>query len=108
MTFSIPFVHLFVMMLAVVVSIVFWMSVNKAWLNSNKNRIKMAAIGSSFYLLLTFLFLYLYVTIKPFYPGEDTFMRALGISLAMIVTFVAWICCFVITGFAAKTHHKKV
>ena len=103
MRFDIPFLYLFVMMGAVVVSILFWMIVNRSWMDSKKSQLKMAVIGSSFYLLLTLTFLYIYVTIEPFYPGEDMFMRALGLSLAMMVTFVAWISCFVIVGLTTKT-----
>lgn len=98
--FTFPYIHFIVMIFAVVVSILFWMVVNKA---CRENRLKIAAIGSSFYLLLTLIILYFYVNIEPFYPGEDTFMRALGLSLAMMVTFVAWISCFVITGLTNKT-----
>ena len=88
------------MLSAVIISFALRSVVNKAWQGEKKERIIMATIGSSFYLILTAVFLYKYVTIEPYFPGEDTFMRALGLLLAIIVTSVAFISCFVITGFS--------
>jgi hypothetical protein len=62
----------------------------------------MATVGSSFYVISSFLFIYWLVTLKPSYPGEDTFMRAIGLVLGVIVTTVAFISCFVITGYSNK------
>ncbi|RTQ90796.1 hypothetical protein [Lysinibacillus telephonicus] len=100
MAFLIPYVHLIVMAVAVITSLVLWSIINKSWQGKRKDRLKMAAIGSSFYLILTVIFLYKYVTIEPYFPGDDTFMRALGLFLAIMVTFVAFTACFVITGFS--------
>ncbi|CAG9623738.1 hypothetical protein [Sutcliffiella rhizosphaerae] len=100
--FTIPFVHLLVMVLAVCVSIYLWISVNKAWQGTKSNRLKMSIIGSSFYLILTFIFAYLYITLEPTYPGEDIFMAAIGLFFAIIVTLTASITCFIITGFGKK------
>lgn len=102
MYFLIPFVHLFVMFLAVIGSIFLWVSINKYWKGAKKNRLKMGAVGSSFYIFLTFMFVYWFVTLKPSYPGEDIFMRAIGLVFAIIVATVAFITCFVITGFSKK------
>ncbi|QCR31316.1 hypothetical protein [Lysinibacillus sp. SGAir0095] len=98
----IPYVHFIVMIIGIVLSIWFWMEFNIAWIGSKKGRIILASIGSSFYFGLTILFVYMYVGIEPYYPGEDTFMRALGLALASIVTAVACITCFVITGFSNR------
>jgi hypothetical protein len=98
----IPFVHILVMFAAVIGSISLWIIINKAWGGSKGNRLKMGAIGSSFYLILIVIFVYLLVTLKPAFPGDDTFMRALGLEIAIIVTTVAWITCFIITGFSKK------
>jgi hypothetical protein len=102
MYFLIPFVHLFVMLFAVIVSILLWLVLNKSWQGTKSNRLKMSMVGSSFYLFLTFIFVYLYVTLEPSYPGEDTFMRAIGLMFSIIVAIVAFITCFVITGFTKK------
>lgn len=103
MYFLIPFVHLFVMFFAAAISIAFWLFIHKAWEGSKKNRLKMGALGSSFYMLSALLFGYLLATLKPSYPGEDTFMVAVGLVFAIIVTSVAFMGCFVITGFSIKT-----
>lgn len=102
MYFVIPFVHLIVMFFAVIGSILLWVIINKAWQGTKRNGLKMGAIGSSFYIFLTFLFVYWFVTLTPSYPGEDTFMRAIGLVFAIVVTTVAFITCFVITGFSKK------
>lgn len=98
----IPFVHILVMFAAVIGSIILWIFINKAWVGSKGNRLKLGAVGSSFYLILTMIFVYLLVTLKPAFPGDDTFMRALGLEIAILVTTVATITCFIITGFSKK------
>ncbi|ETI68268.1 hypothetical protein [Neobacillus vireti] len=99
----IPFVHLLVMVFAVIGSIFLWIVINKAWQGTERNRLKVGAVGSSFYIFLTIFFSYWFATLKPSYPGEDTFMGAIGLIFAIIVTTVAFISCFVITGFSKKS-----
>jgi hypothetical protein len=100
--FSIPFVHILVMFLAVVSSIFLWTLMNRAWQGTKSDRLKMGAIGSSFYILLTVMLIYWIARLEPSYPGEDTFMGAIVLLFAIIVTTVAFITCFVITGFSKK------
>ncbi|WP_243647164.1 hypothetical protein [Scopulibacillus darangshiensis] len=100
--FLIPFVHLFVMLLAVIGSILIWLLINKAWRGTRSNRLKMGLIGSSFYFFLTIIFIYKLVTLKPAYPGEDTFMAAIGLIFAIVVAAVAFTACFAFTGFSKK------
>lgn len=83
-------------------SIFSWVLINNAWQGTKRNRLKVGAVGSSFYIFLTFIFAYWFVTLKPSYPGEDTFMGAIGLIFAIIVTTVAFITCFVITGFSKR------
>lgn len=94
----IPYIHLLVMILAVLASLSLWIIINKAWTNEKASRLKMATIGSSFYALLTLLFVYKLVTLEPLYPGEDTFMRAFGLLFMIIVTAVAFVSSFVFLG----------
>jgi hypothetical protein len=75
--FSIPFVHLIVMILAVIVSIFSWVLINHAWEGTKSNRLKMGFLGSSFYVLLTFVLAYQLVTLKFSYPNEDACMGEL-------------------------------
>jgi hypothetical protein len=62
----------------------------------------MSGAGSSFYFLLSIVFSYWFFTIEPEYPGEDTFMRAVGLLFAIVVGLVAFITCFVMTGFPRR------
>lgn len=103
MYFLIPYVHLLVMFCAVIGSIFLWVLINKAWQGTKRNRLKIGIVGSSFYIFLTFIFIYWLVTLKPSYPGDDTFMGAIGLVFAIIVTTVAFITCFVITGFQKES-----
>ncbi|HZH62583.1 MAG TPA: hypothetical protein VEY70_24075 [Metabacillus sp.] len=96
----IPYIHLIIMSLAVIASLYVWIVINKAWGGSQKNRLKLGAVGSSFYLLLTMIFVYMIISLEPNYPGEDTFMRFIGLFFAAFVTIVAFFTCFMITGFS--------
>lgn len=100
--FLIPYVYLFVMVLAVIGSIFLWIIINKAWQGTRSNCLKMAAVGSSFYLILSLILIYMLVTLEPSYPGDDTLMRAIGIVMGIVVTTVAFISCFIFTGFSNK------
>lgn len=99
---TIPYIHLLVMILAVMVSIYFWAVMNQTWQGKKSNRLKMGTIGSSFYLFLAIFLGYKLAILEPLFPGEDTFMRALGLVFAIIVTTVAFATCFIMTGFCKK------
>lgn len=98
----VSFVLLLMIIFAIIGSFFLWAIIHKAWQSTNRNRLKMAAIGSSFYVILTFVFIYWSVTLEPSYPGEDTFMRGMGLFLGAFITTVACISCFVFTGFPKK------
>ncbi|MBD3109621.1 hypothetical protein IEO70_14835 [Bacillus sp. AGMB 02131] len=101
-----PFIHLLIMLLAVIASIFLWATINKVWQGTRRNRLKMSAIGSSFYLLFSLVFSYMLVTLEPAYPGEDLFMKGIGLLVAIIVTMVAFVTCFVFTGFSKGRSDK--
>lgn len=101
----IPIIHLLVMVLAVLGSFFLWIIVNKAWQGTNGNRLKMSILGSSFYVILSFLLLYWLLTLKPSYQGEDMFMSSIGLMFGLIVSVVAFISCLITTGF---TFNRKV
>ncbi|ALC80302.1 MULTISPECIES: cation-translocating P-type ATPase [Bacillus] len=106
--FLIPYVHLFIMLFAAIVSIFLWILIYKAWQGTKINRLKMGFIGSSFYIVLTVIFVYWLLTLKPSYPGDDTFMGAIGLLFSIIVTSVAFITCFVITGFYKNENKQRI
>ncbi|WP_462413562.1 hypothetical protein [Neobacillus sp. Marseille-QA0830] len=105
--FIIPFVHLLVLFFAVWGSIMLWVIINKSWQGTKPNRLKLATVGSSFYVLANLSFVYWLVTLEPAYPGEDTFMRSIGLVLAIVVTAVAFIACFIFTGFTKNLGSVK-
>ncbi|WP_141430533.1 hypothetical protein [Bacillus sp. 03113] len=96
--FTIPFVHIIFMIAGVISSFYIWAIIRQAWVGMRVRRIKMALIGSSFYALLLLTFVYMYITLKPSYPGDDTFMAAIGLLFGMIVTAVAFVSCLVFVG----------
>jgi hypothetical protein len=102
MYFLIPFAHLFVMFMAVVGSIYLWSIINRACQGTKRDRLKMGVIGSSFYFFITLIFVYWLLTLQPAYPGDDTFMGAIGLFFGIIVSVVAFTSCLVITGFSRR------
>ncbi|TYR81481.1 hypothetical protein FZC66_06460 [Priestia megaterium] len=106
---EIPFIHILIMMGAVVVSILVWVSISESWNGTRRNRLKMGFLGSSFYLFLSLLCMYRWITLKPSYPGEGPFMAALGFLFGFVVSSVAFITCFAFTAFSRKTeNHNRI
>ncbi|WP_449537311.1 hypothetical protein [Ferdinandcohnia sp. Marseille-Q9671] len=99
---TIPYIHLVIMLGAVFVSLFVWIILLNAWNGDKKGRILRGFVGSSFYLILTFVFVYWIVTLEPQFPGDDTFMAFIGLVMAIFVTFVAFITCFLFTGVFEK------
>ncbi|GAA4829193.1 hypothetical protein GCM10023310_02600 [Paenibacillus vulneris] len=98
--YSIPYVHILLMLIAVVGSIYVWLIINRSWRGLRRDRIKMGLVGSSFYALLGMMFMYGLMTLKPSYPGEDTFMGAIGLLFAIVAALGAFVTCLVLTGFS--------
>lgn len=98
----IPYIHLFIMLGAVLVSLVAWIILLNAWNGDKKGRLLRGFLGSSFYLILTLVFAYMIVTLEPQFPGDDTFMAFIGLVMAITVTLVAFITCFLFTGLFAR------
>lgn len=105
--FQIPYLHLIVMLFAVVTSVFCWIVVNQAWQGSKKSRLKFGLIGSSFYLLLTIIFIFRFATSEPAYRNEDTFMSAIGLIFIIIITAIAFTTSLVFTGFSKKPMNVK-
>lgn len=87
----IPYLYLVIMIGAVCVSFWFWTYVRRAWAGSKGGRIRLGFIGSSFYLLLVILFVWMLAVLKPSYPGEDTFMAAFGLVAGIFISLTAFI-----------------
>ncbi|SFA71181.1 MULTISPECIES: hypothetical protein [unclassified Bacillus (in: firmicutes)] len=91
--FTVPFLHILIMVAAVAISILAWKTISRSWHGTKKDRIKMGVVGSSFYLFLTLWIAYEWFNLKPKFPGDDTFMAAVGLTFGFIVTIVAFITC---------------
>lgn len=98
--FFIPYVHMIIMLVAVLLSVYMWSILGKAWQGGRGERFKMGIVGGSFYLLLALLCTYGLITLEPTYPGEDTFMSAIGFIFGIVVTTVAFVVCLMFTGFS--------
>lgn len=94
----IPFLHLFIMLLAVIVSLFCWISIVLADNKNKKGRLLMAMLGSSFYLLLFSFSVYRMLILPADNPEQDQFMAFIGLLMISIVTLTAWIACLVITA----------
>jgi hypothetical protein len=95
----IPYLHLVIMLAAVVVSILVWSSLGRAKEWEKGGRLKAGMVGSSFYLCLFLFILYQWVTYVPQYTGEDGVMTSVGFFLGLLVSGMAFIICFMIIVF---------
>jgi hypothetical protein len=102
MYFLIPFLHIVIMLLAVICSIILWKNFSFAWQGKKNNRLIMSLFGSSFYFILSVIFIYMLVTLKPSFEGDDTLMASVGLFMAITVCSVAFILCFYICYFRGE------
>ncbi|AXI00192.1 hypothetical protein DV702_10945 [Sporosarcina sp. PTS2304] len=100
----IPFLHLPVMIGAVLCSLFSWISIYHADRKSRKQRLVMAGLGSSFYLCL-----FAFITYRIFTPiigteisEQDDFMEFIGLFFMGLVSLTAWFVCLLITGIYRK------
>jgi hypothetical protein len=102
MYFLIPFLHIVIMLLAVIFSILLWKNFSIAWRGKKSSRLIMSLFGSSFYLILSTIFIYMLITLKPSFEGDDTLMASVGLFMAITVCSVAFILCFYICYFKGR------
>jgi MFS family permease len=98
----IPYLHLLIMVAAVFISIYLWIAFRRSDEKNRRDQFMAGLVGSSFYLVLFFIFLFMFLAMEPATPEHDTFMAAIGLMFGMIVALVAWITCLLITGTAKK------
>ncbi|HEY4392221.1 MAG TPA: hypothetical protein VGN02_12820 [Paenibacillus sp.] len=94
---SIPYIHMLLPVLGVTLSIFFWQFIRTSWQGLGKRRIGMALVGNSFYLILFLYAVIQFITIKPAFEGDDTFMRAFGMVLLGFIALVAYIISLILT-----------
>ncbi|GKV66188.1 MULTISPECIES: hypothetical protein [Sporosarcina] len=100
---SVPFLHLVIMLLAVIASLYCWISIGHADIKDRKGRLFMAVLGSSFYFLLCSGCVYRMLTLSADSPEQDQFMAFIGLLMISIVTLTAWIACLIITAGNRRT-----
>jgi len=89
------FLYFLIVFAVMFLSIWFWCLINVSWKGRIGERIMMASIGSSFYLLVGLYFLYNYL--KHNNPSN-----AFGLLLGIIVSVIACITCFLFTALEKK------
>jgi hypothetical protein len=81
------FIMLFDMTLVLIVciplSIYVWYLFSKNWQGSYKDKIKMAVIGSSFFVAFIGWVIWKYTTFEPAYPGDGLLMSWIGVPIAL-------------------------
>ncbi|XXM72165.1 hypothetical protein ACQ0QQ_21255 [Lysinibacillus sphaericus] len=103
----IPYFHLVIMMLAVIISILVWKSIAAARSWTKGERVRIALTGSSFYLCMAGFFYYQMVSYVPQFPGDDTFMATLGFMVGLVVTAVAFLTCLSIFLFTRDSFSRE-
>jgi len=83
--FFIPFSTPFFIVLSPVASVIAWAYIKFCFPNTILKRLCAILIGQSIYIILFFYFFYKDQHLVPLYPGEDTFMRGIGLLIGMIV-----------------------
>ncbi|MFS0781808.1 hypothetical protein [Bacillus sp. 1P06AnD] len=101
--YPIPFAHIMLIICASIGSLFVWALFCEAGMYPKRNRLIVGAVGSSFYVGVALYFGYRYLTLEPAYPGEDTFMRALGLLFVTFSAIIAFLSCFFIAGFGKET-----
>jgi hypothetical protein len=95
------FLYFLIVFAVMFLSIWFWCLINVSWKGSKSDRIKMAIIGSSFYLFVGLFFLYKFMNLKSSHTSIG-----FGLLLGTIVSVIGCITCFLFTALEKKV--KKV
>ncbi len=84
--FFLPYGATLGLVLCIPLSLVTWMVFSETWDGSLRDKVKMACIGSSFFLFFIGWMIWYSMNLKPAYPGDDLFMAWIGLVIGMIVT----------------------
>lgn len=100
----IPYLHLLVMLAAIVLSLWIWSIMNAAWTDTSNKRWIMAFVGSSFYLILMFVCWILLDLLPSTHANGDNFMAGIGLALAAFASATAFIICLILTAYKKQTN----
>ncbi|MBN3553089.1 hypothetical protein JYA63_02300 [Fictibacillus nanhaiensis] len=84
--FFLPYGAMAGLLMCIPLSLLTWIIFSEAWMGTWKDKVKMAFIGSSFFLLFLVWVFWYYATLEPAYPGDDLFMAWIGVIIASIFT----------------------
>ncbi|ANC75594.1 hypothetical protein ABE65_001520 [Fictibacillus phosphorivorans] len=82
--FFLPYGAMVGLLLCIPLSLFTWVIFSEVWEGAMKDKVKMASIGSSFFLLFLGYIFWYYATLEPAYPGDDLFMAWIGVIIATI------------------------
>lgn len=87
--FFLPFGTILGLILCIPLSLFTWLFFSEIWEGNYKDKVKMACLGSSFFLILMVWAVWDYMTMEPAYPGDDLFMVWIGLIFSLILGFGA-------------------
>ncbi|WP_137791391.1 hypothetical protein [Bacillus sp. E(2018)] len=87
--FFLPYGAMAGLLLCIPLSLFTWVIFSEMWRGSKKDKVRMAFIGSAFYLFFLGGIVSYYATLQPAYPGDDLFMAWIGVIIAFIFTIGA-------------------
>ncbi|MQR93890.1 hypothetical protein [Fictibacillus phosphorivorans] len=82
--FFVPYGAMVGLLLCIPLSLFTWVIFSEVWRGSWKDKVKMASIGSSYFLLFLGWIFWYNATLEPAYPGDDLFMAWIGVIIATI------------------------
>jgi hypothetical protein len=83
--FFLPMGTILGLLLCIPLSIFTWLFISEIWDGDDKDKIKMACVGNSFFLILMIWAIWYYITLEPAYPGDDLFMAWIGLVFSLIL-----------------------
>lgn len=95
-------------LLGIGLSFMLWFAAKQVFREGGLSRYVMSLLGSSFYLILAVYFMIRLITLEPQYEGEDTFMAALGLLIATIITSTAFVIGFITLLLPKRSMQKGV
>jgi hypothetical protein len=105
--FRFPSPIVLIVPLAIAVSLLSWLWFGNTWQGNGKGRGIAALLGSSFYLVLFAYSIYNLTTLRPAFPGDDPFMKAIGLTLLLIVSATAGVTSLLTVGWPRRRNTES-
>jgi hypothetical protein len=82
--FTIPFGMMIGLLICIPLSIFVWLLFSVIWQGTFKDKVKMAFIGNSFFILFIGWVIWQFMRMEQMYPNEDNFMAWIGTLVAIV------------------------